>query len=76
MYTNINSLRYKISDLEWQLGQTGGDIIALSETHLGPEINDGELNIQGFKIFRKDRNVQGVEWLFMLGIIFMLRCIV
>ena len=59
MYTNINSLRYKISDLEWQLGQTGGDIIALSETHLGPEINDGELNYRGFKIFHKDRNVQG-----------------
>ena len=60
MYTNINSLRYKIPALEWEINQSSSiDIIALTETKLGLEINTGELNIRGFQLFRKDRNDQG-----------------
>ena len=60
MYVNINSLRNKISHIEWEVGLAPYiDIIALSETHIGPEIYTGELKIKGFQMFRKDRNVQG-----------------
>ena len=41
------------------LASSSIDIIALTETKLGLEINTGELNIRCFQLFRKDRNDQG-----------------
>ena len=35
------------------------DVIALSETHLSSEIDDSEINIDDFTLFRKDRNRHG-----------------
>lgn len=60
MYTNINSLRNKIPDLEWEMNQSYGvDILALTETLLGPEINTGEVSINGYQLYRNDRSTQG-----------------
>lgn len=61
MYTNINSLRNKVHNLEWESTQFSYniDIISLTETCLGPEINMGELSMVGYELFRNDRNMHG-----------------
>ena len=60
MYTNINSLQNKVHDIKWEINRVNSvDIIALTETKLGSEINYEEVGITGFQIFRKDRNAQG-----------------
>ena len=35
-------------------------ILAISETHLDDSFEDGALSIQGYNIYRKDRNCYGV----------------
>ena len=35
------------------------DIVALSETHLGPTISDNSVNMGNYKLFRNNRNRQG-----------------
>ena len=41
-YLNINSLRYKITDLRYILKQTGIEIVAVSETKLSEEFPDSQ----------------------------------
>ena len=35
------------------------DLVALTETHLSPEIDDDEINLDGYDLFRLDRNRHG-----------------
>ena len=35
------------------------DVIAVSESHLGPQITDNEISLPNYQIFRKDRNRRG-----------------
>ena len=60
-YLNINSLRYKITDLRYILKQTGIEIVAVSETKLSEEFPDSQFFIDGytFPAYRRDRNKHG-----------------
>ena len=57
-HLNISSLRNKIINVTKLLAD-GIHILALSETHLDETISDNLLAIQGYKIFRRDRDVNG-----------------
>ena len=60
LYTNIHSLRYKIPHIEWEIKQMPNVLaFCITETFLGPEVNSGEIKIQGFDLFRRDRSGKG-----------------
>ena len=52
---NICSLRRKIDDLERVLHEEEIDIICVTETWLDDSINDGEIEIPGYCVHRRDR---------------------
>ena len=61
-HTNIRSLTTseRLSDVEDILiNYYQHDIIALSETHLSPSVNNDILNLDNYTLFRKDRNRHG-----------------
>ena len=53
---NICSLKHKIHELQTILKSDNINIMTVSETHLDALISDGEIEIPGYCIFRKDRN--------------------
>lgn len=55
MYANARSLVNKREELELSVEQNSYDIIGFTETWLNEYINDAEIELQGYKIFRKDR---------------------
>lgn len=55
-HINICSLRNKITDITEILMSNQLHILAISETHLDSTFEDSALNIQGYKIVRRDRN--------------------
>ena len=64
-HVNIRSL-LKISDVGARIDQlkqflieNDVDVCALSETHLDSNVNEDLINIEGFSVFRKDRNKFG-----------------
>ena len=60
IYTNIRSLRNKTADLELEVqANPKVKVVCLTETMLDYNINDGELCMHSFNIFRKDRNAHG-----------------
>lgn len=59
-HLNICSLRYKIPDISGILMEQNLHILAyISETHLDSTINNSVLNIDGYNIYRLDRNING-----------------
>ena len=58
-HLNICSLRNKVQDISQIILEHSLHILAISETHLGPSINSSLLNIDGYNIYRKDRNENG-----------------
>ena len=56
---NIVSLRKCKDELGITLNDNEIDVIGLNETRLDENISDRELRIEGYKIFRNDRYVQG-----------------
>ena len=60
-YLNINSLRYKITNLRYILKQTGIEIVAVSETKLSEEFPYSQFFIDEytFPAYRRDRNKHG-----------------
>ena len=57
LYSNANGLVNKMCELRTCVTTYGNiDIICITETHLKNTILDAEINIEGFKFFRKDRN--------------------
>lgn len=60
MYTNIQSLRYKVHHVAWEIAQSENVFaFCLTETFLGSEINLGELKVNGYQLFRRDRDSRG-----------------
>ena len=49
----------KLPDINRIVNQNGIDIISINETHLDDTINDFELLIPGFLLYRRDRNRHG-----------------
>ena len=56
LHTNICSLLSKLPEVCILIDKYNLDIISVNETHLDDAINDFELNIQGFTMYRNDRN--------------------
>jgi hypothetical protein len=51
---------YKLDEIEALLcNECKFDIICISETWLGPQIDDSEIHIDGYTSYRRDRNRQG-----------------
>ena len=57
-HINICSLRNKMIDIAHTLSE-GVHVLALTETHLDDTINDSVISVNGYTIFRRDRNVFG-----------------
>ena len=55
-YTNCSSIINKIQELKTICITECCDVLCLTETHLTSEINDAEIFIENFTIFRGDRN--------------------
>ena len=56
---NIVSLRKHKSELGIILHDNNIDIIGLSETRLDSKVNDSEVSIHGYRIYRNDRDSNG-----------------
>ena len=56
---NITSLRKQIHELEVILRVYDIDILTLNETRIEPLIDDKEVTIPGYKVYRNDRNKNG-----------------
>ena len=59
LYYNARSLLPKLDHLFLSVMTHSPHIICVVETWLGSEINSSEIDIPGFKLYRKDRNRQG-----------------
>ena len=56
-YTNANGLANKLDELKIILSTSKDiDIICITETHLNSDIWDAEININGFSLYRNDKN--------------------
>lgn len=58
-HLNICSLRNKVAELCTIVQENNIQIMAISETHLNDTIEDSEVNIQGYNVFRMDRDGKG-----------------
>jgi hypothetical protein len=56
IHLNIRSLINKLDQLKYYISVFKPMIICLSETWLNNHINDIEINIEGFHVYRRDRN--------------------
>ena len=59
LLANVRSLINKLDDLEAAVRLNSSDIICLTETWLSDEVPSEAVNIDGFCLYRKDRNRQG-----------------
>ena len=55
-HINICSLRHKTQELAQFLKLNKVDILAIPETHLDSIIDNSEINLAGFSVYRNDRN--------------------
>ena len=58
-HLNICSLRNKVDDVFDILSEYNLHLLALTETHLNPDINSDVLKIEGYNMFRLDRGTRG-----------------
>ncbi len=58
-HLNINSLRHKVDHISSLLENHNIHVLGLSETKLGADISDGELDIPSYQFLRKDRTENG-----------------
>lgn len=56
---NVCSLRYKVNDILNLIQNYNLHVLALSETHLDSTIYSPALGIDGYNIYRLDRNLHG-----------------
>ena len=56
---NLGSLYRHIDQLEIYMLSKRVDILAINETRLDSTVHDGEINIPGYTLERKDRNRSG-----------------
>jgi len=55
LYTNANSIVNKMSELRDRVNNGAYDIVGITETWASESINDAELTIDGYNMYRKDR---------------------
>ena len=55
---NIRSLRNKVEEVRILLSVCRFDILSITETHLDKTISDGQLEVENYKIVRRDRRTQ------------------
>ena len=58
-YLNINSFRHKVINVRDSLKVMPVDILAISETKLDDSFPNAQFHINGYRVFRKDRNQYG-----------------
>jgi len=58
-HLNINSLRNKIHDIQHILSNNQVHVLGLSETHLDSTVKDSRVSIEGYRLYRKDRDRHG-----------------
>ena len=44
------------------LSETKFDVLAITETHLHEDVQDKDVEIEGYSLFRKDRNSRTNHW--------------
>ena len=54
-HINVNGLLNKLSEIKFLLLETKLDILAITESHLNPDVKDEQIQIEGNNIARKDR---------------------
>ena len=54
---NINSLTAHIDEVRIFTHDTNIDILAINETKLDASVHSNEVNLPGYEIIRKDRNI-------------------
>nr|VZI48946.1 unnamed protein product [Spirometra erinaceieuropaei] len=55
LYTNAQSLISKLDELKLCLAELSPDVLAVTETWLSGNINDNEVALPGYQIYRRDR---------------------
>ena len=53
---NVNGLYNKLEEIKLILNETKMDIFAITKTHLGSDITNPEININGYSFARRDRS--------------------
>ncbi|BHF69028.1 hypothetical protein SprV_0301206900 [Sparganum proliferum] len=56
LYTNVQTMLSKIDELKIHLSDLSPDIISLTETWLNQQVDNRELTIPGYQLFRRDRS--------------------
>ena len=59
LHLNIRSLLPKLAEVKRLLNQSGASVLGLSESWLDESVTDGEVNIDGYTVIRRDRNRNG-----------------
>ena len=59
MRLNINSLLNKIDELRYIARSSNAAVIGITETKLDNTVYDSEVTVNGYNIFRNDRNRNG-----------------
>ena len=54
-HININGLVNKLSEVKTLLNETNLTVLAVSETHLAEDVNDTQIDIDGYNFLRHDR---------------------
>nr|VZI10689.1 unnamed protein product [Spirometra erinaceieuropaei] len=54
-YTNVQSILPKLDELKIHICDLSPDIVSLTETWLSENVDDRELRLPGFQLFRRDR---------------------
>ena len=58
-HLNVCSIRNNVHELNYLIKENTIHILAISETHLDATVLDTEISIDGYNIFRKDRDKHG-----------------
>ena len=58
-HLNVNSIRYKFYEIHDILNDNRIDIFGISETKIDPSFTDAQFCVEGFKLYRQDRNAKG-----------------
>ena len=61
-HINVNGLYNKLNEIKFLLQETKPDVLAITETHLHKDINDDQLQIEGYCLVRNDRQNTENNW--------------
>jgi len=59
LYTNANSIVIKMTEVRERVIMENYELIGITETCATESVNDAELCIEGYNMFRKDRGSRG-----------------